>query len=235
MTIAIVSSSSSAAKRASASPSSVPPSDGDEGGEQKLGLVQLVREAKEGKRAAFAELYDRYHRMVHAIVLSSVRTTHETEDVVQDVFTKALRQLPRLEEPERFGGWLATIARRSAVDLHRARRRSPTDALAKSNPSPSSSGSVEPDSERPDPFAMQANSPPPTSEAMEALRAIEALPEAYRETLMMRLVEGLSGPEIAALTGMTNDSVRVNLCRGMKLLRERLSGGSGVGDEGGAP
>jgi RNA polymerase sigma-70 factor, ECF subfamily len=40
----------------------------------------------------------------------------------------------------------------------------------------------------------------------------------------MRLVEGLTGPEIAELTGMTPESVRVNLCRGMKILRERLEG-----------
>ena len=48
-------------------------------------------------------------------------------------------------------------------------------------------------------------------------------PEAYRETLLMRLVEGLSGPEIAERTGLTPESVRVNLHRGMKLLRDRLA------------
>ena len=59
-------------------------------------------------------------------------------------------------------------------------------------------------------------------EAHRALAAIRALPEAYRETLVLRLVEGLSGPEIAAVTGLTPDSVRVNLHRGFRLLRERL-------------
>jgi RNA polymerase sigma-70 factor, ECF subfamily len=53
------------------------------------------------------------------------------------------------------------------------------------------------------------------------------LPEAYRETLMMRLVEGMTGPEIAARTGLTPDSVRVNLHRGMKLLRDALEGRNG--------
>ncbi|MCX6631188.1 MAG: hypothetical protein NTW28_26550 [Candidatus Solibacter sp.] len=42
------------------------------------------------------------------------------------------------------------------------------------------------------------------------------------ETLILRLVEGMTGPEIAAQTGLTPDSVRVNLCRGMKMLRELL-------------
>jgi RNA polymerase sigma-70 factor (ECF subfamily) len=51
---------------------------------------------------------------------------------------------------------------------------------------------------------------------------IRELPESYRETLVFRLVEGMTGPEIAARTGLTEASVRVNLCRGMKMLRERL-------------
>jgi RNA polymerase sigma-70 factor (ECF subfamily) len=57
-----------------------------------------------------------------------------------------------------------------------------------------------------------------------ALGEIQRLPEAYRETLILRLVEGMTGPEIAERTGLTHDSVRVNLHRGMKLLRERLEG-----------
>ena len=58
--------------------------------------------------------------------------------------------------------------------------------------------------------------------AADALAAIRELPATYAETLMMRLVEGMTGPEIAAATGMTPGSVRVNLHRGMKLLRRRL-------------
>ena len=61
--------------------------------------------------------------------------------------------------------------------------------------------------------------------ATHAIRAIRALPEAYRETLLMRLVEGMSGPEIAHATGMTPASVRVNLHRGMHKLRQALAVG----------
>lgn len=62
------------------------------------------------------------------------------------------------------------------------------------------------------------------AEAARALEAIRALPQAYRETLMLRLVEGMSGPEISARTGLTPGSVRVNLHRGMQMLRGALSG-----------
>ena len=58
--------------------------------------------------------------------------------------------------------------------------------------------------------------------ARELLEIVRSLPDAYRETLVLRLVEGMTGPEIATRTGLTPASVRVNLHRGMKLLREKL-------------
>ena len=67
-------------------------------------------------------------------------------------------------------------------------------------------------------------------DAERALAAIRSLPDAYRETLLLRLVEGLTGPEIAERTGLTAGSVRVNLHRGMALLRAALTEGTkGVG------
>jgi len=59
--------------------------------------------------------------------------------------------------------------------------------------------------------------------ASAVLEAVMSLPDAYRETLILRLVEGMTGPEIAARTGMTHGSVRVNLHRGMEQLRAKLS------------
>ena len=64
---------------------------------------------------------------------------------------------------------------------------------------------------------------PRRSPAAAILDAIRALPDAYRETLILRLVEGMTGPEIAARTGLTHGSVRVNLHRGMQQLRAKLS------------
>ena len=60
-------------------------------------------------------------------------------------------------------------------------------------------------------------------EAFAILNAVRSLPEAYRDTLTLRLVEGMTGAEIAERTGLTAASVRVNLHRGMKLLREKLT------------
>ena len=62
----------------------------------------------------------------------------------------------------------------------------------------------------------------PNRTATEILDLIRSLPEAYRETLVLRFVEGMTGPEIASRTGLTAASVRVNLHRGVKLLREKM-------------
>jgi len=62
----------------------------------------------------------------------------------------------------------------------------------------------------------------PSRTAREVLDLIRGLPAAYHETLVLRFVEGMTGPEIAARTGMTPASVRVNLHRGVKLLREKM-------------
>jgi len=156
----------------------------------------LVRAAQAGDRAAFGTLYQIYARMVHGVLLAHVAYS-DAEDLVQDVFLRAMEQLNGLREPEAFGGWLCAIARRAAADSHRKRRRM-------------------------EPLRRGPVSAAQWGEAFEALDAIRALPGAYSETLMLRLVEGMTGPEIAARTGLTPDSVRVNLCRGMKQLREAL-------------
>jgi len=67
---------------------------------------------------------------------------------------------------------------------------------------------------------------PPNRTAREILDLIRGLPDAYRETLVLRFVEGMTGPEIAQRTGLTSASVRVNLHRGVKMLREKMGVGS---------
>src|SRR5262245_12774395 len=81
----------------------------------------LVVAARDGDRDAFGMLYQRYGRMVHGVLLARV-PRGQVEDLVQDVFLLALRRLDSLRDPERFGGWLAMIARNRATDFHRRTR-----------------------------------------------------------------------------------------------------------------
>lgn len=161
--------------------------------------IALVAAAQRGDRAAFERLYATYARLVHGVLLARVPRL-DVEDLLQDVFVQAMERLPSLRDPAAIGAWLCAIARHRAVDHH---RRTPAAC------------------ELPDDVAAPDSSA--QSEALEVLSVIRALPEAYRDTLVLRLVEGMTGPEIAAATGLTPASVRVNLHRGMKLLRERLN------------
>jgi len=168
------------------------------------GDALLVLAAQAGDRAAFGRLYQQYARMVHGILLARVPRS-EVDDLVQDVFLVALRRLGALRKPESFGPWLAVIARNRATDHYR--RSEATTELP----------------------ADLAGSGHPEGDARTVLAAIRSLPEAYRETLVLRLVEGMTGPEIAARTGLTPASVRVNLHRGFKQLRERIAGPAAAG------
>jgi RNA polymerase sigma-70 factor (ECF subfamily) len=170
--------------------------------------ADLAARAKSGDRLAFARLYERHAPGVHGVLLA-VAPREEAHDLVQEVFLLALRAIGRLEDPASVGAWLLAIARNRARDAHKSRKpvvEMPEDL---------------------EPVAVDGADPGAgigeEQEAGRALDAVRGLPEAYRETLILRLVEGFSGPEIAARTGMTHGSVRVNLHRGMKLLRERLS------------
>lgn len=163
-------------------------------------VVRLVDAARTGDRASFAALYQRFARAVHGIVMTRV-SRNDVDDIVQDVFLVAMERVSTLHDSAAFAGWLGAIARHRAIDhLRRAPRTTELPELT-----------APPGGDR--------------AEVMAALAAIRSLPPAYAETLTLRLVEGLTGPEIAVCTGLTEGSVRVNLHRGMKLLRERLEGG----------
>jgi RNA polymerase sigma-70 factor (ECF subfamily) len=171
----------------------------------------LVKAAQKGDRNAFGQLYARYARMVHGILLS--RVPHSAvEDLLQDVFLQALPRLASLRDVSHFGGWLAAIARNRAADFH---RQSKPDVAFEENLHAGEKKASGLDAQD-------------RSEAIVVLEAIRSLPEAYRETLMLRLVEGMTGPEIAAHTGLTHGSVRVNLHRGMQQLREVLDRKTGA-------
>jgi RNA polymerase sigma-70 factor (ECF subfamily) len=160
----------------------------------------LATAARMGDAAAFAELYRTHLGMVHGVLLARVPRA-DVDDLAQDVFLSAWRRIESLRDPAFFPGWLASIARNHATDHL---RRRPADPV-----------------ELPDDLAAAGGD---EHLARGALDAIRCLPEAYRETLVLRLVEGMTGPEIAARTGLTEGSVRVNLHRGMRLLRARLEG-----------
>ena len=160
---------------------STPPADGRAGRAPAWSPeddVPLVRLAQSGDAASFDALYVRHARVVHAVLLGRSGSREDAEDLVQEVFLAAWRQLATLRDPAAFAGWVMTIARHQRIDhARRARELTPlADVEAR----------------------LAGTRPVDTArlEAERALAAVRALPPAY---------------------------VRVNLCRGMKLLREALA------------
>src|SRR5919206_1976892 len=118
----------------------------------------LVAAVRAGDRDAFARLYESFSPLVHGVLLARA-PYDEVPDLVQDVFLVAFRKLSTLRDAERFGPWVAMIARNRATDFHRRRRE--TEELREE-------------------FARGGGGR--EGEAREALEIIKSLPEAYRET-----------------------------------------------------
>ncbi len=149
----------------------------------------------------------RFGALVHGVMLAHA-PLKAVEELTEETLDWAGVKLGSLREPGALPAWLAMSARRRAID---ARRRQAASAA--------------PLDDRPEPADRRSEGrAAATVEADEAIEAVRTLPEAYRETLILRLVEGLSGPEIAEKTGLTPGSVRVNLHRGLTLLRAKLEG-----------
>ena len=161
-------------------------------------LALRVRAAARGDAAAQTYLYRRFLPWVHGLLIARFRPA-VADELTQECFATAFQRLHQLREPAHFGAWIGAIARhqRHAGEDEHAIEAAELVRDATSNPEHH-------------------------AEAMHMLAAIRALPAAYRDTLALRLVEGLSGPEIAALTGLDPGSVRVNLHRGMGKLRAAL-------------
>ncbi|MEM7228132.1 MAG: sigma-70 family RNA polymerase sigma factor [Planctomycetota bacterium] len=165
---------------------------------------QLVIAARSGDRAAFAQLYTVFAPIVHAVLLSRLSPA-DADDGVQDVFARALDRLEQLRDPDAFPAWIMQSAHRHAMQHYRRRaveRAHETTLRSCSN--------------RPDDSSFPAD-------REQLLAAVRALPSGHAEILLMRFVQGLSGPEIADRTGMSHDAARNKLMRAIAQLRERLS------------
>ena len=167
--------------------------------------VLAVRAGK-GDTAAFGALYDRYVEAVYRYVYYRVRSDSDAEDLVSDVFMRALRAIPRYEPRQAFLAWLYRIARNAVID--RARRArvqvSFEDALAH----PGVDQIVEPDA------GLLALSDKETVRA-----AIARLTPLQQEVIVLRFVEGYTTSEIANLVGKREGTVRGIQFRALEMLR----------------
>lgn len=170
---------------------------------------ELVRRSLAGEAGAFAQLVEKHQRLVFGVALSGARDAAAAEDVAQEAFVEAWRDLPRLRDPARVGSWIAGIARNLARSWHRhTARRSQHETTAIAAPQPAV--------------------PTPLDRALDRETqslvggALARIPAAYREVLVLYYVQGRSVAEVASGLGISEDLARQRLSRGRRALRESL-------------
>jgi RNA polymerase sigma-70 factor, ECF subfamily len=142
-----------------------------------------------------------------------LRSLTDVDDVMQDVFLRIQRGLPRLREEERFGPWVYQIAR-SAVAAH---RRTAARHPSTSSEPPEDAAPVAPAPDDEDDDGAVERGVAATAAAFVAM-----LPSPYREALTLTELEGLTQKEAAAMLGVSVSAMKSRVQRGRQRLREAL-------------
>ena len=183
----------------------------------------LVARARSKDVVAFEELLSRYEDKLYRLAMRFVRNENDAQEILQDVFLSAWRNLPGFEGRAQFGSWMYRVTVNAALMFLRARNRHPEVMLDDVEPGilskaagDSVHGSSEDWSQRPD---EQLQS--------EELRrhiqaAVDALPDGLRTVFLVRDVEGLSTEETAELLELSLPAVKTRLHRARLALREAI-------------
>lgn len=171
-----------------------------------LGLEELMERYVDGDAAAFDQLYARVAPKLLGYLMRLTRHRERAEDLLQTTFTKMHRARASYLRGAPLLPWMLAIARRSFFDERRAAKSRSEDL--------SSDGTL------PEPRAEDDGVPNDLSEALE--RALDAMPETYREAIQLTKITGLSVAEAADVLGTTPTAVKLRVHRGYNLLREQL-------------
>jgi len=152
-----------------------------------------------------------HSRVVYRIAYSVLRNHHDAEDATQETFIRYLRWWKRLDPVRDPRAWLARTAWRLALDRRSQHREVSLDDAARAVSALRATGEGAEE--------MAAH------QQMESLleRLIATLPQDLREPLLLSTVEDLTSPEIAAVLGIPDGSVRTRLMRARQVLKEKLS------------
>ena len=172
--------------------------------------AQLVSRAQAGNREAFLTLYSRYLNRVFNRVKARV-PAQDVEDVVQEIFIAALRSLRGFEQHSQFSTWLYTIVNRKIADFYRKRQRTiGDDHLVSLDEIEHTVSAWEYGREQMD-------------EHILLKRALDQLPEHYREVIFLRLIDQYPFAEIAEKRGQSIDAVKSLYRRAIHAIYEQLN------------
>jgi RNA polymerase sigma-70 factor, ECF subfamily len=181
------------------------------------GDLVLVDRVVAGDRRAFESLVRRHERRVFRVTLAVLGNAEDAEEAMQDTFVKAFRHIEQFRRESRFTTWLTRIAVNEALQKRQARKSSVSldeigEADVKVFPHRSHQWHEDPEKL----FGKQ-------EVRMMVEDAIRALPPIYRETFVLRDVEGLRAEEAAEILGLTLPAIKSRLLRARLLMREALA------------
>jgi RNA polymerase sigma-70 factor (ECF subfamily) len=172
-------------------------------------LTELVIQAKEGNRLAFEQLIDRFQGEIHRMIYYRIRARMDTEDLTQDVFIRAYRNISRIREPDKFRSWLFTIAVNRVNDYLRKKK---IRSIFKSSDEDTGI----------QPSATDIQDPP---EALGQVlkedfwqyvgRIAKKLSKVEREVFMLRFFDNLNINEIARILKKSESTVKTHLYRAL--------------------
>lgn len=178
--------------------------------------AELVAHHLAGDAGVMAALVARYLRPVFGYVYRLCGSAADAEDITQESFLKAWRNLSRYRPELSFKAWLFTIARRSAIDWLRKRRDVPLSSFDNEAGENELTGSLADTQPLPDELADRALA------ASELEGLLDALKPIYREVLLLHYRQGLTFEEIGQVVGRPLDTVKSQHRRALATLRAAL-------------
>jgi len=179
--------------------------------------ADLVVQAQAGEEAAFAELYERHFDGVYDFLARMLRNPEDAADLAQDAFLKAMKSLSGLQQPERFKGWLFSIARNGA--LSRIERIGRTRPLVTTD---DEGGEVVMDVVDTDRFSNPAKAAEAQALAALVWEASAGLDPRQLSILDLHLRQGMESAEIADVLGVTKNNGYVLLNRLKKAIEDSI-------------
>ncbi|MEP6670119.1 MAG: sigma-70 family RNA polymerase sigma factor [Chthoniobacter sp.] len=173
--------------------------------------ADLVQRCLAEGAGAFAEIVARYQTLVCSLTYNATGSLSRSEDLAQEVFLTAWKELRQLREPEKLRPWLCGIARRLGANTRRREGREPVCAAE------------ELEDEHQEPARGPVEEAISREEAAILWRSLERIPENYREPLILFYREGKSVEHVAAALELTEDTAKQRLSRGRKLLQEQVA------------
>ena len=179
--------------------------------------AELIERCLAGSKDSFGELVSRYQSAVYGTAYHCVGNFADAQDLAQEAFLRAYLHLSELREPAKFASWLRQITWRVCLDwLEKQRRRGenvPIEAMEEKGKTID---------------ALHSNKPSPAeqaeaSELRESVQAaIRALPENYREPLILVHIDGLTYKEVASYLDLSVSTVKWRLYHARRLLKKEM-------------